>query len=238
LCQVREADASLPAVSRGRDRKTRARHTVLHLREQITFFPGTAPQFFPETGKNEEKLQFHIDKRAIGFLGFHSCNDTVEFIQHRLNHRWYRRFLERDRHILVTDGVVREIRPRARHGVIGRERRVLREGKERDDAIKIGPVQRELGTRGPGRDDSRAIVEYDEMGVLPGSNVGPLIVNKDLQSAGNAGEYYTPRAVTQFMVGRAISFVIDRKSDLPRGKNLEQANDVLEKFRALLEVVA
>jgi hypothetical protein len=114
----------------------------------------------------------------------------------------------------------------------------LREGKERDDAIKIGPVQRELGTRGPGRDDSRTIVEYDEMGVLPGSNVGPLIVNKDLQSAGNAGEYYTPRAVTQFMVGRAISFVIDRKSDLPRGKNLEQANDVLEKFRALLEVVA
>ena len=24
---------------------------------------------------------------------------------------------------------------------------------------------------------------------------------KDLQSAGNAGEFYTPRAVTQFMVG-------------------------------------
>ncbi|MDD5188289.1 MAG: hypothetical protein PHF57_08780 [Methanoregula sp.] len=164
--------------------------------------------------------------------------DTIKFIERRLNRRRYRRFLERDRRILVTDGVVREIRPRARRGVIDREQRVLREGKERDDAIKIGPVQRDLGTRSPGRDDRCAIVEYDEMGVLPGSNVGPLIVNKDLQSAGNAGEYYTPRAVTQFMVGRAISFVIDRKSDLPRGKNLEQANDVLEKFRALLEVVA
>ena len=108
----------------------------------------------------------------------------------------------------------------------------------REVRIKIGPVQRELGTRGPGRDDSRAIVENYEMGVLSGSNVGPLIVNKDLQSAGNAGEYYTPRAVTQFMVGREFSFIIDRKSDPPRAKSLEQANDVLEKFRALLEVVA
>jgi len=70
------------------------------------------------------------------------------------------------------------------------------------------------------------------MSILPGSNVCPLIVNKDLRSAGNAREYYTLRAVTQFMVGREFSFVINRKSDPLRAKSLEQANDVLEKFMA------
>jgi len=164
--------------------------------------------------------------------------DTVEFIERRLNRRRYRRFLERDLRILVTDGVVREIRPRARRGVIDRERRVLRESKERDDAIKIGPVQRDLGTRSPGRDDRCAIVEYDEMGVLPGSTPGPVIVNQDLKSAGNAGEYYTPRAVTQFMVGREFLLLSTGKVILPGAKRLDQANDVLEKFRALLDVVA
>ena len=40
---------------------------------------------------------------------------------------------------------------------------------------------------------------------------------KDLQSAGNAGEFYTPRAVTDFMVGRLAPKLGDRIADFAAG---------------------
>ncbi|MBQ9527732.1 MAG: SAM-dependent DNA methyltransferase, partial [Fretibacterium sp.] len=40
---------------------------------------------------------------------------------------------------------------------------------------------------------------------------------KDLQSAGNAGEFYTPRAVTDFMVGRLAPKLGERVADFAAG---------------------
>ena len=41
---------------------------------------------------------------------------------------------------------------------------------------------------------------------------------KDLQSAGNAGEYYTPRAVTQFMVDMVNPQVGEKVLDPPAAR--------------------